>query len=139
MALDHVPTATNMKSRAENAPLRFSLVSEILAADGISMDSGEVQQYAEILQRYCPYFCQFGFDLSDTLETHQRGKVSFQQVHFSSSRAVLFMPWTFNHAPSTNQCDCIREHWPRARQQNCARVPKLYHDIRHWFLLGWSQ
>ena len=80
MALDHVPTAINMKSRAANAPLRFSLVSEILAADGISMDSGEVQQYAEILQRYCPYFCQFGFDLSDTLwKLTSEGKFRFNK------------------------------------------------------------
>ena len=80
MAVDHVPTAINMKSRAANAPLRFSLVSEILAADGISMDSGEVQQYAEILQRYCPYFCQFGFDLSDTLwKLTSEGKFHFNK------------------------------------------------------------
>ena len=80
MALDHVPTAINMKSRAANAPLRFSLVSEILAANGILMDSGEVQQYAEILQRYCPYFCQFGFDLSDTLwKLTSEGKFRFNK------------------------------------------------------------
>ena len=67
MALHHVPATINMKSRGENEPLRFRLVSEILAAYGIALDAGGVRQYAEILQRFCPSFCQFRFDMSDTL------------------------------------------------------------------------
>ena len=67
MALDHVPATINMKSRGEKEPLRFCLVSEILAAGGIDLDAAEVRQYADILQRYCPSYCQFKFDQGDTL------------------------------------------------------------------------
>lgn len=80
MVLDHVPAAINMKPRAETVPLRFSLASEILAADGIALDAGEVKQYAEILEGYCPSFCQFEFELSDTLwKVTGEGKFRFNK------------------------------------------------------------
>lgn len=80
IALDHVPAAINMKLRSETVPLRFSLASEILAADGIALDAGDVKKYVEILQRYCPCFCQFGFKLSDTLwKVTSKGKFRFNK------------------------------------------------------------
>lgn len=104
MALDHVPVTMNMKSRADNEPLRFCLVSKILAADGIALDATDVKQLADILRRYCPCFCQFTFDMSATLwKLTSEGKHRFNKFITPLVESCLSCHGSLTmHRPPTN-------------------------------------
>ena len=80
LALNHVPVTYRTTLRGTSTPIRYTLVAAIMNRKGFSVSPCDVQQYAEVLERFCQNFLSSTLQLQDVLwELTAEGEYRFNK------------------------------------------------------------